>query len=411
MSTISPCWRALPGIWLSALLFVVLAATSVQAQTQAYGLASEYGEEETLLVAFELSQPGPVTYKKVTFNQPVTGVASGQFLVGLDARPVTGASAALGDQLFALGYDASRQEAQLYQLSPVTAAATMVGPVQKVNLGANRARIGFDFYSLNMIRVTGSNGTALFFSSDDGLKLLTDAGSSLAYAAADPNAGRQPLVGSSAYINDQTYPAARLYHLDEATSERLALAVQPTTTAGILSTVQVIDGSISPSSSADLDIYTDPVSGANTGYMSISDPDYANFETKIYTLDLATGTPTLIGRVTTGSRALVTDIALAIRPTNLATGTHKPALVIGFNLFPNPVLDRAELSFHLPHAGAAELVLTDILGNIIDRQNLGSIAAGTHKLTWSPLSKRPGVYFLRLLLNGQPAGTQRLVMQ
>ncbi|SES99032.1 DUF4394 domain-containing protein [Hymenobacter actinosclerus] len=391
-------------------LVLGLTAAAAQAQTKVYGLGSDYGDDKTVLIAFELGQPDPVAYSKVTFNRPVTGVASGQFLAGLDSRPATGALAALGGQLFALGYDATRQEAQLYRLDPTTAAATMVGPVQKIDLGSDRNRIGFDFSSDNMIRVTGSNGTALFFSSENGLKLLTDAGSSLAYAADDPNAGHQPFVGSSAYINDQSYPGVRLYHLDEPIPGYTTIAVQPTTSTGTLRTVGT-GPYIFTSSSADLDIYTDPISGANTAYMCISDPDFANFTTHILIFDLATGTRTIIGRVITGTKAVLTDIALAIQPVGVATGTRNPAVATSFSLFPNPVTDRAQVSFRLPGAGATELVLTDALGRTVERHSLGNRAVGAHSLNWTPASHRAGIYLLRLLVDGQLAGVQRMVVE
>lgn len=68
-----------------------LTTSATQAQTKVYGLASDYGDDKTVLIAFELGQPDPVVYNKVTFNRPVTSPL--EWLPAPAIRPLPLASA------------------------------------------------------------------------------------------------------------------------------------------------------------------------------------------------------------------------------------------------------------------------------------------------------------------------------
>ena len=83
---------------LAATGLLLLTAASAQAQT-AYGLQTS--ATTTSLVTFQVTAPGALTAATV-----ITGLGTGQTLVGLDSRPNTG-------QLFALGYAVASTQAQL----------------------------------------------------------------------------------------------------------------------------------------------------------------------------------------------------------------------------------------------------------------------------------------------------------
>jgi hypothetical protein len=70
----------------------------------------------------------------------ITGVATGQTLIGIDYRPVD-------NLLYALGYDASTAgaNAQLYLLNAGTNVASPIGNAIRLELGGPAERIGFDF--------------------------------------------------------------------------------------------------------------------------------------------------------------------------------------------------------------------------------------------------------------------------
>jgi hypothetical protein len=99
-------------------LGLLAAAPAAQAQT-VYGLA----QSGTVLVTSSFSGGAPCF-------QVITGISSGQTLVGLDSRPATG-------ELFALGYDGVGT-AQLYTVNEATGAATTVGGTLALGAAARR---------------------------------------------------------------------------------------------------------------------------------------------------------------------------------------------------------------------------------------------------------------------------------
>lgn len=382
---------------------------AVQAQT-VYGLATQVGLGTTTpprstsaaLVTFTINSLNSTSISTVNSRIPITGVPANQYLVGLDFRPSTG-------ELFALGYDPATQQTQLYSISQTTAAATPIGQALVLNLGTNVGRIGFDFNpTADRIRVTAGNGGNFRLNPNDGALVATDG--PLAYAAADANAGQIPRIGSSAYTN--SYAGATgttLYNLDELHNR---LVIQTPPNDGILNTIGPIsvnfDGLRTP---ADLDIYFNSATGANVAYISVADPDYGNLETRIFALTLATGNTTLAGRLATPALGeTITDIAMA--GTSNVTSTREQAVATNFTLYPNPVVSgEATVSFMLPHAGQAQLTVTDALGRTVAQLESGLLSAGSQSLRWQTANNKAGLYFVRLTLNNQSAGVQRVVVR
>ncbi|WP_167856708.1 DUF4394 domain-containing protein [Hymenobacter aquaticus] len=281
-----------------------------------------FGLSGTDLTSVDIANP------TVRSRKTIVGVTAGQVLVGIDFRPATG-------QLFALGYNATAQQAQLYTLnyeSPLAVTqvpATAVGGANSLNLGTNLDRIGFDFNpTVDRIRVVSTNDQNLRLNPNDGT--VTPDGA-LAYNAGDANFGQNPFIGSVAYTNSFIGSTATvLYSVDE---ERSLLTIQNPPNDGKLNTTTTIKTPIplnTPGVSTDLDIFTNPTTRVQKAYLSINGPDpeptrAGQFVTAVYALNLGDGTVTLEGGVGGGSpfdpptnanpAPGITDIAIRIDRT------------------------------------------------------------------------------------------------
>ena len=312
---------ALKGLALGALL-AGAAARPALAQT-AYGITFDLTQYS--LVTFQVTAPGTFTA-----TAAITGLASGQALVGIDSRPATG-------QIFALGYNASTttNNAQLYTLS-TAGVLTPVGSVQTLALGDDNTRIGFDFNpTVDRIRVVGKNGGNYRLNPATGGIAATDL--NLSYAATDLNAGQLPGVGTAAYTNSYIgSTATTLYDLDEIASR---LVRQDPPNNGTLNTVGTLGvntaTTLTDIRGSDLDIYFNPTTGQNVAYLTVSTLSLtmASVTSQLYTLDLATGTTTAVGRLGSSTQVGFSDIALAIAPPTTASITGQLAYALaGTNL-------------------------------------------------------------------------------
>ncbi|MCI1189069.1 DUF4394 domain-containing protein [Hymenobacter sp. DH14] len=294
-----------------------LSAAAAQAQT-VYGLVSTAGAVSSL-ATFQATAPGTFTA-----TVPITGLATGQTLVGLDTRPNTG-------QLFALGYTATGTQAQLYTLNPTTGALTTVGGAITLNLGTVLNRIGFDFNpTVDRIRVTGSNNSNFRLNPNNGAVAATD--TNLAYATTDANAAQTPGVGAVAYGNSFIGATTTvLYDIDEANSR---YTTQDPPNNGTLNSRTALTVNTATALATDLDIYFDPTARTNGAYLTIATGTTAAPTTQLYTLDFITGANmTAVGTVGPAG-TLVTDIAFAIsRPATLPAITGQLAYALaGTNL-------------------------------------------------------------------------------
>ncbi|HVF57802.1 MAG TPA: DUF4394 domain-containing protein [Pyrinomonadaceae bacterium] len=134
------------------------------------------------LLRFDSAAP-----QTITATTTVTGLQSGEAILGIDFRPATG-------QLYALG-----STSRLYIVNPSTGAATQVGGPFTPVLRAGDT-FGFDFNPVaDRIRVVSSTGQNLRLNPDTGTASVD---SNLAYAPGDPNAGQRVEVVGAAYTNN-----------------------------------------------------------------------------------------------------------------------------------------------------------------------------------------------------------------
>lgn len=86
---------------------------------------------------------------------------------------------------------------------------------------------------------------------------------------------------------------------------------------------------------------------------------------------------------------------------------HSPA--------PNPTARSVSIAYYIPRPADVSLSIYTISGRAVRRVDLGRQPAGLHSLTWNGLDGQggrvaPGVYFLRLGVDGAPAGQRRVVV-
>jgi hypothetical protein len=156
----------------------------------------------------------------------ITGLATGETIVGIDFRPVDG-------KLYALG-SASR----VYTLDTLTAVATLVGTSAFTPTLAG-ASFGVDFNPVpDRIRVHSDQEQDLRLNPATATVAAVD--SALAYAVADAGAGANPAIAGTAYTNSVAGATTTiLYAIDAA---RDVLVMLPNPNDGRLVTVGALGG-------------------------------------------------------------------------------------------------------------------------------------------------------------------------
>jgi hypothetical protein len=196
-----------------------LAACAALAALPATAGAAEqlYGvTEDTRVVTFTSDAPG-----NIERSRAITGLQSGERVLGIDVRPNT-------DQLYALG-----STSRIYTVNPTTGAARAVG-AGPFTPALNGTTFGFDVNpQADALRVTSDNEQNLRISFATGAVAGVD--TPLAYAAGDPGAGSNPSVGAVAYTN--SVPGATSTTLLGIDSARDVLVRQNPPNAGVLATV------------------------------------------------------------------------------------------------------------------------------------------------------------------------------
>lgn len=81
-----------------------------------------------------------------------------------------------------------------------------------------------------------------------------------------------------------------------------------------------------------------------------------------------------------------------------------------FRLAPNPTAGASELSVTLAAAGSVRIEVTNVLGQRVSGLDAGRLGAGAHRLSVPTAGLPAGVYAVRLVVDGRPAGTQTLTV-
>lgn len=266
-----------------ALAFGSATGASAQASGTVYGLtpANE-------LVTFDAAAPSQITSTVV-----VSGLASGEALLGIDFRPATG-------ELYALGSGSN-----IYTIDPASGAASAVGTTSPAIEGS---AFGFDFNpSADAIRIVSDAGQNLRVSPDDA---ETTVDGNLAYAEDDENAGADPGMVGAAYTNNlPDVEDTMLFDIDP----NLDTLVQQDANPGVLSAIGPLG--VDTSEVVGFDVTT--AGGTDEAYATLSADGVSSV---LYSVDLSSGAATEIGAVgaTISGFAIPTDAGMAMGQQDMA---------------------------------------------------------------------------------------------
>jgi hypothetical protein len=236
------------------------------------------------LVTFDANNP-----ETIRTSVPMTGIPADKVIVGADFRPNNG-------ELWALAYNASNGASRLLTIDLSTGVASERGTADlTLDLG-NAREIGFDFNpTVDRIRVVASNGKNYRLNPVNGGLAATDG--DLDFASGDINEDEVPQIGAAAYTNSYIgSTSTALYVLD---IERSILAFQNPPNDGVLNTIGGSGLEINQDDrQASMDIYSDPETGQNRGYLSAKAG--GSNTSNLYTVDVSSGAFTSLGRIGAG---------------------------------------------------------------------------------------------------------------
>jgi hypothetical protein len=337
-----------------------------------------YGLSGTNLISFDTQNPGYIRELN-----PITGITAGQNLVGMDFRPATGT-------LYALGFNGTTNDAQLYTINTNSAIATAVNATP-VSISIGTVNTGFDFNpTVDKIRVVSNNDMNYRLDPLTGMITATDA--NVNFAAGDLNAGANPNVGTVAYINSiNTATATTLYNYDEVLN---ILTNQNPPNNGTLNTIGTSGITVnSADPSIDMDIFYDVATMTNKAFLA------ANVNTdmndNLYSVNLSTGTTTLIGKI--GFGIPVRDIAVQSF-TVLATGISQNGTASAADLakiYPNPLSETAIIN--LKKDTSAKISVMDMTGKQLVIVTASEVKHGETIITWNTSNLEKGIYFVQIV--------------
>ena len=258
-------------------LFLLLPACSDEGDTIVNEVVTESPPASgTLLlmtpanILVNVSPSAPTTIISAT---PIQGLATDETFVAIDYRPSD-------KRLYGWSSDS-----RLYRIDPLTGVALPIGALPVFISGGS---FGFDF---NPVADRGRIVTDLDFNvriNPDDVTFNND--TAVAYAPGDVNVGDNPLITALAYTNNVAGAATTtLYGIDQLKS--ILVTVNPPNN-GTLNTV----GPLGVTTYAGTMCFDIAPSG--TAYAAI----YSAFTiVQLHTIDLSTGTATLVGTLGTGS--------------------------------------------------------------------------------------------------------------
>lgn len=335
-----------------------------------------YGLSGANLISFDTQNPGYIRELN-----PISGITAGQTIVGMDFRPATGT-------LYALGFNGTTNDAQLYTINTNSAIATAVNATP-VSISIGTVNTGFDFNpTVDRIRVVSNNDMNYRLEPVTGTISATDA--NINFAAGDMNAGANPNVGTVAYINSiNTATATTLYNYDEVLNILTTQSPPNNGTLNTIGTSGITVNSVDPT--VDMDIFYDVATMTNKAFLA------ANVNTdmndNLYSVNLGTGVTTLIGKI--GFGVPVKDIAVQSF-TVVSTGIRNETAAVTdlAKVYPNPLAETAVI--RLKKDTEAKISVMDVTGKSIEIMTSQEVKHGEVVLNWNTSNLEKGIYFIQI---------------
>jgi hypothetical protein len=279
-------WACFPRVFVTVLVVIL----------RLLGLGTGRAEAESLiatttsgnLVTFDSATPGTILS-----SVAISGLETGETLLGIDRRPANGL-------LYGLG-----STSRIYTIDTTTGLATAVNGTP-FSLALTGTAFGFDFNPVaDRIRVVSTDTTNFRLNPNSGMLAGTD--TPLAYAAGDTGAGITPRIVGSAYTNDFSgTTVTTLFGID---SNRDVLVMQggpdgtPSPNGGQLTT---IGGGLGFNTSDEVGFDISGISGI--AFASLTSP--TGGASQLFTINLTNGDAELVGNI--GSGLTLTGLAAGL---------------------------------------------------------------------------------------------------
>jgi Domain of unknown function (DUF4394)/Carboxypeptidase regulatory-like domain len=244
------------------------------------------------LVSFDASAP-----QTLITDVELTGLADGEFLTGIDFRPSEGA-------LYAVVTSGFPSVSRAVKVNVNTGAVTRVNPTNTVQTLIDQFH-GFDINSIDdQVRYVGNNGANRRINPGTGTLIGND--SSLRYAVGDVSFGATPRVVHVANSTSQsgTFTTIGVDSMANTLVRIGGVNGVPSTNGGELTTIGSLG--IDPTNFGGMDIQP----GSATALASLN----INSTPTLVSIDLATGSATIIGRIGGDEVVVIDGLAIQTGP-------------------------------------------------------------------------------------------------
>ncbi len=96
---------------------------------------------------------------------------------------------------------------------------------------------------------------------------------------------------------------------------------------------------------------------------------------------------------------LITPNAVMIRVSDQTLNVEENAADFSLNVYPNPAVNEANVSFELTNASDVTVTVTDLAGKVVYTNNLGTTAAGKHNVEINTAALAGGIYTVNFNAN------------